>query len=1465
MTERIQQDRYTEQINNLLSGLPNLNRVREIAELSGPTRELTQLLRQLESLPRDQQDSDLRDQLSEQIGRLDDKCLRLNELKDAREEIENRFRQARELHDNGAPFFKVDDMYKSAIDYIQGRDNMYDWDAGDTNELTVLLSLAERERERYSDDHEKPTTRQQGGELASQIMIFAEQAEKDPNYEVSYFEKPEDLAEEIRQRGEGYVDYRAKSARMPVGRALGIAKDLLFRWWDEKTEDYLDAARHRLEHDHLPREARGELQRFEQLPGLNNPRIGLSVSEDSRNRVTRMRAEIDEAIRKLDAAERELRNAERLLDGAQPDALEALNSLLLAEEHYAFAPGIEATRARVVKVARAQIAPLPALIESHLRRESWAPARDGLTQLGLLLELQPLTEMSDERANYHRLLKISQDIGPLATGERLAAAAERGVLERLYTDYADTYWPDWKTLAQRLAQLQTLGNFESLAELVARVGTNTKVSDLQEMLDTLTELEKKPPANARPTDLAKVPAMLRRVRGWLGYAMARDELAKAPKSGVDTATSLDDLYFDEVADLQVVERALEAAKEDQSAYEATRAGRPESLVRHFQRLQHNDATAETVLTEARRITTRRQAVTAVVLADLLGQLQSVINKPNSRRTELLETHDEIRRRLIAIHRAELKKLLDGGRHPDFYGSLNEKDLEARVRQLNELQQAGGYDAFDPEQDKLIGEAELARNMARAHRIERDARTMGSAPWENVKNGWETAQTKAASDKEAQEFALRRSRMAYKHIQFKEAGNLKDATDSESETNAAGIELLRQLTEDPFLRDDWEVWHEYGFALFDLAHKSIRPDRGFSVNSKNVAVAIERVNTARQAFENAERLKRGQTISGAIEVRKSNDLKLLTKAVEEYVRAFQAFNIYQETILKEKALPGDYLRIVQKHNETAAQLTEPKEKRFNAKAYHDGLWHNAKAYANTTLQARLGVLDPADTLGRLNLLLILAVLNPDNDGSIQQVNNQAATSLSALDTLVSDTIGDHSGVKFAGRYTDREKRTPSEPEHLARQLEEARDTRQALSDYRDTLAQINLPSFPISAEDLGELANSLNEWISSLVSFNGRLTSAGGLITDGLKETRKFDMVERILKGVENEFVQLEPVAPAFRDAGHPTYRWVEREYKARKNRRKAQEEFHNTIRGLIDEESRAVAAVISIRSGNMPTEDERQLVRELPDTLRQLARSLSNMIDAEPNDDTLLQQDLEYELPEDPEKSYLGAKAIRTVVLNKLRQYDDVEQWLAIWADKTGELRQVVDWPGMKQRIKARRNRGPADLGLNPALQQCRDVMNGSGDTKMYEGKWALKPAHEALGETAMRQAALGDSPDDDQILYVVIEPLDEKRAELQRQVAEYISDNEQFDRNMVWRGDHFNARFTTFVAAKNRMLATKKAPWKVWQSYPAYDEFQAAGQAFAQIFPDYDKFRQGEAEVSIHTGLKFHFTDYEEDKYASS
>ncbi len=1400
-----------EQLARQLDSLPaSPLRFEDPAALAPPIAELQRLHDEIERASLD--DDELQQTVAERLKAFQGRRERLNLIAEARLEVDRRLARAQQMFADGAMVEQVAQSYRAAESYVTSLLGERDWELDEREVLSALAGKAEQTREAFLNDHERPTTRQQGQDVADLIVSWIELSRKNPDYVVTYFNAPA---------------IGSPMAKIPVSEALRYARGILFKLWDDKINEYLENARQRLDIDHQPGEALAEWQRCERLPGRENPDLGVELSDDLIRAINKMRGRIDEAIKARNLADTELRRADNALLPPHRDALTAESHRLKAEAHDLYIPGLDECRLRIVAAATAELPSLVATIEGYVRSEAITQAATSLIRADQLLALLPEYALPDERARLSVLHNVAAAAAPLFQQDnRLPLQKQRELLDQLAIQYGDSYWPGWTSLASRRSRLHTLNQLDALEKQIDEAcklkGDTLK---LEELSQALTELIANPPADAPADKAARLPEQLARVNAWLGYALARDELNRVPKPNRKEAPTLlpDELDDDDVADLRVAEEGLTMAE----AHASLRAAGPiaaamRDLRRTLDTLKENDKTAERAL-RAARLTLDGGSPDAEELRARLNTLQQELNKPSSFRQELFTTAHEARAQLLTLRHRALQALLGKGR-ADYYQGLNEGGLELQREVIRQLWRGKAED--DPAYNALAAEVALARAIARARRLEGQA-GQDSTAWRKVQQAWETAREKAPDDSDAYSYTHSRSRQAFKQVRF------VDSTRSRPETAA---ELLKSLTEDAALGADWEVWYRYGRAVFALARLQVDPNQKFSDNLNSVDNARNNLEEARNAFRRAHDLLQGHALEDGASIEARNDLNAQAIAAERWAFVLRAMVSYRDNLRGQWPTNGECLRIATTHEDTLTRLREtPRTGRDanlpDAEDSYNALWKQTGNVALGRLTDRLETLPAGQILDRLDVLFGLALLFPDNGGVQTQLSNEALQILAALQELVANTVKDYSGAAFSQRYFAREKKSAAEEDSLALQIDEARQTALSLQQYEQTLQRIGPNTLRIQPQQIINQIEQVQNWVDELEQFRDALENAGQLAKDGLNDPHQFARAQRILRLAQTQYTELTQVPIEFVNANHPTYRWVTGEILADMALRQEQEHLKNEIEQQVRDEAQAVAFAFRWRAGDALTPPERTAVEQLPQVLNRLRGLLRQMIDQAPNDPTLLQQGTVYrppEAPHDPVMERRGATNVEKAVAEKLAQYTQVEGWLAQWSEGT-ELRHIVDWNRIRSRLGAWRDSGPE--GLKKALQGNRSARLGDGQGK-HDGLWALRPAYEALSDASLNRVIGAAAAEGSRGWFGLIEPLNQRRLVLRQRLAAQIDDAERMETDILRRISLYQVRMDQLQNRRAALFNARKMPWKQWADLPEWLSFEQAVYEFCAICP---------------------------------
>ena len=1444
------------QIARRLEELPNPAALRSLDDLVAPTEELRLTLADLDALPPDQLDRDLRADVAERLRAFGDKRERLRLLAETQADLEDRLRSAAELFADSGAVDRVIVRYNDAIAAIGSlRQTGHNWDRVESETIEQMQARVEAISETFRDDHERPTTRQEGEELTALIIQFHEMARKNPQHVVTYFNAPDRRS--------------ARPIQMEVSRALDTARLILFDLWDGKIESYLELARQKLEIDHEPRTARVEWERCNRLPGRDNPAVGLNFSKDQARHINDLKTRIEAAMAKLTEAEETLRRAENALEPPRPDPLEADRLRRKAEESFAHVGGLERVRAAIIQAARAALPDALAAVETHLRAEAWPAAAAALQRAEGLLGLQPAGEAGDERARLAAWRAVYAAVEPLVApaGAPPPPEAQRTLLEELSRRYADGFWLDWPALARQLDRLRTRRDVDALlAEAAGLAQPDGHAPDLEDLLQRLRALEANPPADMPSESRQKLPETIRRVSAWLGYARLRDELAKVPAEGaVEEASPLE-----EVADLKVAEHALAQAKQNVVAAAATqqpRQGRL-SLASQLKALQADDNNAANILARATALLHRHTRPSADEWRTQLNELRAILRRPNSLRQELLVVYGDARQRLAHLVAEELTRQLDETR-PHYYKPLDEKKIDEKKidAALNELQSL--WPADDPTVEPgtraaraaLLAEAELARTLARAHRIEYDA-SRGILTWDKAQQAWETARAAAEDRSDMDDYAHRRSRLARKEVVFKEA----DA----APTPIVAADLLRGLTDDEVLRDEWTVWFHHGRRLFESVRAAVAPEQAYDRNVEALPQARAQMETARRSLHRAQTLRGNRAPTQAEEGRWAYELETLVDALEQWDVLLRALSRYQENMRGEWPSHVECLRIAQGHQEAQDQLTavplDPNAP--NAATAYEGLWKQVHGVAQGRLETRLHALSNNrndTTLLQLDVLLGQLILSPASDGAQSQLVGQANLILRALQTLVQDTVNDYSGAAFNARFLRRTGQSAEPEAFLGQQIDEARQTAVSLATYDQTLQRAKPTSFQHDPRLLAAWSDQVNQWIDKLEQFHTTLQNADRLAQDGLANPQQFDRASRILRAAQTNDTELTQVAPEFIRANHPAYRWVVARITKDIEKRTQQETALNQIHQLIAREREGVALALRWKEGRAPlTAGQQEQVRQLINVLTQLRRALRDMVAAAPDDPTLLQSSLLYYLPEiadDLSQGARGAANIERLIDGKITQYRQVNQWLNEWVGP--EPRHlVVDWERVRRDAMTRREVGME--GLKAARRLCLMARDGAEDSHRFGEAWPLQPALLALSAANMRavaHSAIGNTDATGPDWYGVVEPINQRRLEFCRQLEAHRQDSERLREDIARRMGLYQPLLDQLRSRKQALFSAFHLPWQPWSEVAAYQAFLETMIAFCGVCPRLEEFEQMCDDVATYTRMSVRCPENDEGR----
>jgi hypothetical protein len=1289
-----------------------------------------------------------------------------------------------------------------------------DWTLDELTALDTLIGRAKSKYDEIRQRHEFPVTKQEG-EIVFVVLDFVALLQQVPEAQVTYFASEEP---------------KADPKAMLVSEAAKVARRRLVMFWEKKVGEYLDTAQGHLDR-HKPRLAEAAVRDCETLPGRYDERLGVSFPSYLETRIGEMQKKIRPELEKLRTAETKLAQAR-----ASNAPLEAHQYWTAAKNGYPHVDGLDEVRQQIVTKAWQEVNLTIPDIKTRLEREEWQPAQQKLAYVSQLLTVTgpgEAPEQNELQKKVASLQNVYEQILPVIDLEagRLHGEEERRHLEMLQQQYQDGFWSFWHGLQTRLRQLQARHSVAAIQkEINDTCNPEATIQALAQLNADVAEMAQNPPAGLSNEDKKALSKFLARLEGWLGFARARDEWRKVKVSR--DADDDEELELTDVPDLAVMRQGVEAAQKDSGA---ARAASNLSLADRLGSLEHNDERANQAMQEARRLLDKNE-VSAEQLRRQKTEIERWLRRPTSCRRDLLAIRSQVAQHLSAALRQQIETQLD-----DAQPWFEDLALEDVTRQRLEYQKVSvllpdeGDEAFEQEVDTAVA-------IATAHRTEREARR-GMMGWKSVKERWETAREEALPDSDLRDYAHRRSRFAFKQQQMQEARAIASAQPEGAER------LLRQLIEDPVLQEDWEVWYEHGKQIFQLARRRLNPNHHLF---SEVTPAIEYLGQARTSLNRASATARQQDIP-ADKVSDHEKLGRLLADLEEWDQLVETLDFAAGTLLADGLVTHeDSHQALARKQEAEGAISQRSEPSRWLKKH----WQAVRQAAQERLEEQFR--EATGDFLRLDSLLALIAFFPNDETIKTRLQDLVLTTISDVQREVANIAGDDAAAKFLERYRRQHDGHVPENRQLAQlQLEETAQAGRKVRTLRLALDMKQLDTVQVSPASLNQEKESLDRWAEALRGLQIALDSAWRIAENGLRQPEQFERAYYILRQNNRGSVDLPQVPENFKNRNHPSYRWCSEAIEELEGRYKAQKVFYQEIVARLDQEKEAAKLALAVRNDDELSAEDMAKVNELPQLLAELQARMAAMREAEPDDPTRLQTKMKYEPTDENQRYYYrGLANIATVIGCKLEQYLTLKRWLEQFSigepSPDGRHPAIVDWQGEKPEIFRQRDSGPS--GLVEARKRCHAVREGD-EAGIYNGLWSMVKARVALSFPALmnylQQQAVGEDAvaEREPVLYGVCEPLNQRRTELEKRLAQQIAENQATEDNIRWRHDTFNERWQRFINAQQALMKARKPPWRQWLETAAWETFRQAIEAFCQICPAYPGFRQGIQEVAEKTG----------------
>ncbi|MEI8305530.1 MAG: hypothetical protein WCF99_00565 [Chloroflexales bacterium] len=1320
--------------------------------------------------------------------------LRLTELQ---AEVSKLWERA-DLLEKSDPSYVLNEILRPALDKINAAiQHSEGWPAGARDGLVLLRDQARRRYDDMRYRHEIPTTRQQGGELVKVIVDFADLARRNPSELVTYFVDD---------------DLSSQAQSMEVAQALGIARRRLVNLvWSEKVDEYIRSAEQQLA-AHRPREALAVLRSWQALPGLDDERVGVSLPRIFQNRIADSEARITTEVDRLAAAERLFSEA-----SAQPDPIRAY---VLIEEGRRIYPQAADLATLIQVIGTRAVENLTELLDNAevlLRSEDWSLMGTRLMRVEELVRLDVAypTSTRDRYARLHRAFDLVQPL--TQTGrDRLSREAERALLEELKREL-DMYWPNWQRAQHRLSELQASIDIQSLVALADRIGQPAaRVDELEELRDRCVEIQADPPNQLSAEDTRALDDTKARIDAWLGFALARDELARL---------SLDNEMDDDLAvfappDLKVARDGINQARRNAKAGAAIREHR---LAEHLNQLERDDAPARQALAELQDVLNHHDHESLRVALTKVGRW---LRKATSYRSDFLVVRRELQQIYIELVEQELHYIVAASR-ASYYVDLNVGLIERL------LTEAG---TFVPAHS-LGGTVEVPLVVIKAERCERDER-QGLATWEDVRQAWEEAARLAASDEDLRRYCGRRSLQATKQSNLMLARQHSDP--------AATERVLRSLCEDLQLRNDPEVWFHHGSHCLRTAQQILRTTNGAGQETS----AALYFDWARNSLGRASQLIAGKP---------QNEITVkIDQLIAEREQWQLLADLYIDLTDIGIGMPipslADVRRLMLRYTETAAALGD-----YDLGELLKRTWRNRISALRSAINTKLN--ETQDLFQRIDLYSTLLEIDPQDSLARNRLVGLMMEVVQKVSADIQDVKFDITGERFCQRYIRQTRQEPPSEQIAGLQLAETkllfarvRELRTGLTTLADQLA-----SSGITDQTLLDQEAVLVDWADQLNELHDSLDLARRLIEDGLRAPEQFDKARYVLRIGGAGGTTLRRVPQAFIDGGHPTYRTRTLLLQDHDRRRREQAEWREQIELCLQHE----LVITSGELDRVDTTNDHVIVARLRQGLRahgqprypieEAHRLMQEMRRSDQKDSCGLQESFIYTDPDDPGRRYQSLQLCEEVLSHKVEQIVRLRSWLAQYQPDSDHFVggvASVNWRDQRERIERLRDSGPQELSA--ARTQLDYVLNGERD-KLYHGRLALRATAEALTQQAMfaylykSQREQGpDKHERDVKLYGAARGLDREREALRQYFEKAAQEAQELLSDIDQRIRNYELTWQSLTQAYHGLIRQRRN----WANSHDWRNFDKQASVFDKICPSYSPFQQMLQEVYNLTGL---------------
>lgn len=1294
------------------------------------------------------------------------------------------------------------------------QNDTWQWSPDEIDHLYALEGEAQIRYDAARQRYEIPLTKVEGGAIVEGFILLRQQAQTSPKSQVVYFKTAEQGSDQ---------------GPMPVENALMVARTFLLRFWQTKVREYVANAQALLA-EYKPREALTALRKWQELSGLHDERVNLSLPETERKIVETLTAKINEDLQKLQEAESLATKAENV---ARHDPVKAHQLWDQANQAYARMSGLSELGEAIREYAGNEMAQLVDRLEDDVSQERWRAARSGLERGQQLLDI---SSRADETygSRFVQLKAVYEDV-QIALAQEQGLEAQQMKLEALRSKYAGR-WADWKGLRGRLEELQTRSSVQGLLDTINQI-CHPDAAPL-EMLQIQQDAQQK--QGALPADWPQREKMaldkgLEKLTAWIGFSQARDEARKiniTDEEGMDPALIV-------APDLAVWQNGLDAARQETGALQAARKLRLDTLLNQLEKAD------EQIKPEIERIKGQLIDADQDALRQYLITVNERLTKPSSYRTELIQIRRETERQLVESINAQIARNLQ--KSAPLYLQLDFRETERLRSESQKLSQSiriwrsDWQPTFDPEQAR----GPIAA--ADAHEKEMLAQDKKGS-WSAAQTAWREAISLIEErDVNLKNYARQRERKAHKEVVFRQVRNGGHDNPVSSER------LLYSLCEDPLLSSDWQVWQEHGRFCLQWVILTIKDDSATAPVEWRARLQKARVSLNR-AIEN---------------LKSDHEMVTKTDSVADEIRTISEWEtvVDLKTAVQKLLQPDEARRLTSRDCQAAvARLSESatRLKLEQTRQYARHFWQRQQQTARRLLENQLEDEESKkDVFGQIDTLVALLALVPQNDllagtttsissdeSAKKRLNSVIFQAADALQSIVQSLAKDYAAANFrADFYHSNPEEELLDQEVARRQLERARSIQ--ITQFHPLLAAIRLNGLTDDV-DLSDEETRLDAWIEELQKLVFSLGQALNLAQDGLQDPEQFEKARFILRRGGADRNDLPQVPLNFRDRSHPTYRWHEAEIAALQQQRERQERFKERISALLTQEQKISRQVLAIRHGVLKSQEDDENIRVLPELIEQALLTIQEMLSDDPEDTTGLQETITYEMVESNGRLFRSLHVINSVLQAKKEQWRNIQEWFDRFHAEPideNENDRIVSWQREKAKLVHLRNLGPKEL--IEARNRSRRILGSDGE-RVYEGQHALQPALALTSWEAMVTylKRLSNTPEQTIIVYASSEKVNQQRISLQQSLQVDIEDCIAFETDLTRRINHYNDAFDALTDAYNRISTIRKWPWQRWQNTPAWHSFTIAVSRFCQICPEYPEFKGMIQEVGKRTGL---------------